>query len=56
MYIKDGICYAGELVPGITIFSKPVISHGTITWNNEEIDIAPEYIYQESYKYDTGEL
>ena len=97
MYIKDGICYAGELVPGITItdakpldggmmlvtfstgekrlfdttrlnapvfeplkdyevFSKPVISHGTITWNNEEIDIAPEYVYQESYKYDTGEL
>ena len=95
MYIVNGICYAGELVPGITItdakpldggmmlvtfstgekrlfdttrlnapafeplkdykiFSSPVISHGTITWNNEDIDIAPEYVYQESYKYDSG--
>ena len=97
MYIKNGICYAGELVPEITIteakpldggmmlvtfstgetrlfdttqlnspvfeplrdykvFSSPVISHGTITWNNEEIDIAPEYVYRVSCKYDTGEL
>ena len=94
MYIVDGICYAGELEPGITItdaeplnggmmlvtfstgekrlfdttrlnapvfeplkdhqvFSKPVIFHGTITWNNEDIDITPEYVYQESYKYDS---
>ena len=33
------------------IFQNPVISHGTVTWNNEQIDIAPEYIYQESYPY-----
>ena len=97
MYIINGICYAGELVPGITItdakpldggivlvtfstgekrlfdtttltapafeplkdyrvFSNPVISHGTVTWDNEQIDIAPEYIYNESYPYNTGEL
>ncbi len=94
MYIKDGICYAGELVEGITItnakpldggmmlvtfstgekrlfdttrlnapafaplsdiniFRSPRISHGTITWDNEAIDIAPEYVYQESYAYDS---
>ena len=26
--------------------------HGIITWNNGEIDIAPETVYYESYAYD----
>ena len=97
MYIVNGICYAGELIPDITItdakpldggiilvtfstgekrlfdttrlegevfsplsdsniFRSPVISHGTVTWNNEQIDIAPEYIYTNSYPYSTGEM
>lgn len=97
MYIKDGICYAGELVDGIEIieakplpgrmllvtfstgekrlldttlleggvfkpladekiFNNPVIDYGTVTWNNGEIDIAPETVYELSYKYDTGEI
>ena len=34
------------------IFSKPVLFHGVITWNNGEIDIAPEYVYQESFAYE----
>ena len=34
------------------IFMNPRIFHGVITWNNGEIDIAPEYIYEESYAYD----
>ena len=92
MYIKDGICYAGELKEGIKvtdakplrggmmlvtfstgeqrlfdttllqgtafeplkdekIFSNPVIFHGVITWDNGEIDIAPETVYKESYAY-----
>ena len=96
MYIVNGICYAGELVPDITIteakplnggmmlvtfstgekrlfdttklnapvfeplkdekvFRSPVISHGTVTWDNEQIDIAPEYVYTESYPYTSKE-
>ncbi|MBR0251767.1 MAG: DUF2442 domain-containing protein [Synergistaceae bacterium] len=92
MYIKNGICYAGELQEGIEIteakplcggmmlvtfstgekrlfdttiltgtafeplkddkiFRNPVISHGTVTWDNEKIDIAPETVYCESYPY-----
>ena len=92
MYIKDGICYAGELKEGIKvtdakplrggmmlvtfstgeqrlfdttllqgtafeplkdekIFSNPVIFHGVVTWDNGEIDIAPETVYKESYAY-----
>lgn len=33
------------------IFLHPVIFHGVITWNNGEIDIAPETVYRESYPY-----
>lgn len=94
MYIKNDICYAGELLEGIkvteviplrggmmlvtfsteekrffdatalegpafaplkdeSIFNHPSIFHGVITWNNGEIDIAPETVYQESYQYNS---
>ena len=33
------------------IFMNPVLFHGVITWNNGEIDIAPETVYKESYAY-----
>ena len=97
MYIKNGICYAGELEEGITItnakpleggivlvtfstgekrlldtteitaevfkplsdpeiFRNPVISYGTITWDNGNIDIAPEAVYSMSYPYDSETL
>lgn len=92
MYIKNGICYAGELVEDIKvleakplrgrmllvtfstgekrlfdttmlkgsaflplsndeIFNNPSIFHGVITWNNGEIDVAPETVYDLSYAY-----
>ena len=34
------------------VFSHPTLFHGVITWNNGEIDIAPETVYRESYAYD----
>ena len=34
------------------VFSNPVLFHGVITWNNGEIDIAPETVYRDSYAYD----
>ena len=34
------------------IFSHPVLFHGVITWNNGEIDIAPETVYRDSYAYE----
>ena len=85
MYIKDGICYAGEIVPDIEVvdaqplydgmmivtFStgekrlfdttklkgpvftslNPTVSHGVITWDNGNIDISPEAVYEYSYEY-----
>ena len=34
------------------IFRNIELFHGVITWNNGEIDIAPETVYQESYAYE----
>ena len=31
--------------------NHPVVFHGVITWNNGEINIAPETVYAESYAY-----
>ncbi len=97
MYIKNDICYAGELVEGIKvaevlplddgmmivtfstgekrlldvtklegsafaplkkqeIFANPVLRYGVITWDNGEIDVAPEYVYEISYPYESPDV
>ena len=35
------------------IFNTFSISYGTLTWLNDTIDCAPEYIYAHSYEYDS---
>ena len=94
MYIKNGSCYAGELVPEIEVTSIKIledgmmlvdfstgetrlfdvlslldkgsafaplsseenrrtakVTHGFVSWMGGRIDIAPETLYSESYKY-----
>ena len=34
------------------IVNHPVLFHGVISWNNGEIDIAPETVYRDSYAYE----
>ena len=34
------------------VFRNLSLFHGVITWNNEEIDIAPETVYRDSYAYE----
>jgi len=94
MYIKDGICYAGELTPSIEVSQIKIldsgmllvtfstgevrlfdmyslvnkgpafapladeknqktakVTFGFVSWMDGEIDIAPETMYLESYKY-----
>lgn len=94
MYIKDGICYAGELTPEIEVTSIKLledgfmlidfstgetrlfdvttlldkgssflplqeeanrqtakVTHGFVSWMDGQIDIAPETLYRESFKY-----
>ena len=36
-------------------FREFKIEFGTITWGDGEIDIAPEYLYKNSYKYNYPE-
>ena len=38
------------------IFNNPVVSHGVITWNNGEIDVAPETVYRNSYAYESAAM
>ena len=38
------------------VFCNPVLFHGVITWNNGEIDIAPETVYRESYAYESSAM
>ena len=33
------------------VFRNIIIDHGVITWQNGEIDCAPEYMYEHSYEY-----
>ena len=35
------------------ILNHPVLFHGVITWNNGEIDIAPETVYRDSFAYNS---
>ncbi len=94
MYIKDDICYAGELTPDLEVSSIKLldagmmlvffntgevrlfdvtslldkgsvyaplseevnrqtakVTFGFVSWLDGEIDIAPETMYRESYKY-----
>ena len=34
------------------IFRNIVLFHGIITWNDGEIDIAPEVVYRDSFPYE----
>lgn len=33
------------------IFNNPIVDHGVITWDNGNIDCAPEFMYENSYEY-----
>lgn len=35
----------------IDIFNSINVEYGVITWNNGKLDIAPEYVYENSYEY-----
>lgn len=33
------------------IFRNPIVDHGVVTWDNGNIDCAPEFMYDNSYEY-----
>lgn len=38
------------------IFNHAALDHGVITWDNGEIDCAPEFIYENSFEYPALEV
>lgn len=54
MRLFDATILKGEAFKRLreeTIFKDPVIEHGVVTWDNGNIDCAPEYMYDNSYEY-----
>ena len=62
MFVLNGIVYANEKSENIQVVAvKPLsdedtfknckVVDGVVTWLDEEIDCAPEYMYVNSYEY-----
>lgn len=43
---------AFKTLENIDIFKTAAVEHGVVVWNNGEIDIAPEYMYNNCFVYD----
>ncbi|MCD8022860.1 MAG: DUF2442 domain-containing protein [Lachnospiraceae bacterium] len=58
MRVFDAEALNGEVFQPLDdeqIFQDFKIVHGVVTWMNEEIDCAPEFMYEHSYAYYTLE-
>ena len=38
------------------IYENPVLEYGIVTWNNGQIDCSPEYMYENSFEYNTKDI
>ena len=45
-----------SLLDDPAVFHDVAIRYGTITWANETIDVAPEYVFAHSFPYNTDEV
>ena len=45
-----------EPLKNTEILCNPKLVHGVIIWNNEEIDVAPEFVYENSFPYNTKDI
>ena len=46
---------AFQILKNKTIFEQPKIEYGVVTWDNGNVDIAPETLYNNSYQYKGGD-
>ena len=42
---------AFKILDNTDVFNSADIESGVIIWNNGELDVAPEYVYKNSYAY-----
>lgn len=50
----DATILQGEVFEPLKIedvFKNPIIDHGVVTWDDGNIDCAPEFMYDNSYEY-----
>ena len=45
-----------EPLRDLQLVSKIELEHGVVTWNNGTIDCSPEYMYENSYEYNTADI
>lgn len=38
------------------IYKNPVIQYGIVTWDNGQIDCSPDYMYENSFEYNTEDI
>lgn len=38
------------------IYNNPVIQYGIVTWDNGQIDCSPDYMYENSFEYNTKDI
>ena len=42
---------AFKVLENTDVFQNASVEYGVIIWNNGELDVAPEYVYKNSYAY-----
>lgn len=42
---------AFDILDDVNVFNNPSLFHGVVTWDNGNVDIAPETLYQDSIPY-----
>lgn len=47
--VLDGVAF--EPLKDEKVFVAATVEHGVVSWQNGEIDCAPEYMYEHSYEY-----
>ena len=55
----DSTILQGEVFEPLSrpeIYENPVLKYGIVTWDNGQIDCAPEYMYENSYEYNTSDI
>lgn len=42
---------AFDILDNVNVFNNPSLFHGIVSWDNGNVDIAPETLYQDSIPY-----